>query len=186
LKDLSRTETYKWYQSKVKLEESNVRFDKWKESSKNLVKLINSSMSSRSKFGLGHGDTFGSDEVFDLSAPISIFDSCLKDAIKKPLYDWFDKPAGMHVVPPPITGIFMPPSNKPDIDDTQFTYGSKSNNSSEINSVSNNFVCCDNSDKSLDSETTDFASCVSSVKSLSLKTKDQLASATSLVDLKTL
>ncbi|GJV45559.1 hypothetical protein Tco_1430095 [Tanacetum coccineum] len=30
---------------KVKLEESNARFDKWKESSKNLVKLINSSMS---------------------------------------------------------------------------------------------------------------------------------------------
>ncbi|GJS92559.1 hypothetical protein Tco_0799527 [Tanacetum coccineum] len=28
---------------KVKLEESNARFDKWKESSKNLVKLINSS-----------------------------------------------------------------------------------------------------------------------------------------------
>ncbi|GJZ65924.1 ribonuclease H-like domain-containing protein [Tanacetum coccineum] len=30
--------------SKVKLEESNARFDKWKESSKNLVKLINSSI----------------------------------------------------------------------------------------------------------------------------------------------
>ncbi|GJY60801.1 putative ribonuclease H-like domain-containing protein [Tanacetum coccineum] len=111
--------------NKVKLEESEARFDKWMESSKNLVKLINSSMSSRSKFGLGFGDTFGSDEVFDLSAP-SIFDSCLKDAIEKPLYDWFVKPVGMHAVPPPITGTFMPPSNKPDIDDTQFTYGSKS------------------------------------------------------------
>ncbi|GJX03654.1 hypothetical protein Tco_0189570 [Tanacetum coccineum] len=101
--------------NQAKLEESNARFDKWKESSKNLVKLINSSMSSRSKFGLGYGDTFGSDEVFDLSAP-SIFDSCLKDAIEKPLYDWFVKPVGMHAVPPPITGTFMPPSNKPDID----------------------------------------------------------------------
>ncbi|GKB07632.1 hypothetical protein Tco_0835916 [Tanacetum coccineum] len=49
---------------KVKLEESNARFDKWKESSKNLVKLINSSMSSRSKFGLEFRDTFGSDEDF--------------------------------------------------------------------------------------------------------------------------
>ncbi|GKA07131.1 putative ribonuclease H-like domain-containing protein [Tanacetum coccineum] len=73
----------------------------------------------RSKFGLGYGATFGSDKVFDLSAP-SIFDSCLQDAIEKPLYDWFVKPVGMHVVPPPITGTFMPPSNKPDIDDTQF------------------------------------------------------------------
>ncbi|GJU70957.1 hypothetical protein Tco_1262362 [Tanacetum coccineum] len=42
--------------NQVKLEESNARFDKWKESSKNLVKLINSSMSSRLKFGLGYGD----------------------------------------------------------------------------------------------------------------------------------
>ncbi|GKB14291.1 hypothetical protein Tco_0848214 [Tanacetum coccineum] len=53
---------------------------------------------------------------------------------EKPLYDWFVKPVGMHSVPPPITGTFMPPSNKPDIDDTQFTYGSKSNNSSDTNS----------------------------------------------------
>ncbi|GJY96556.1 hypothetical protein Tco_0513466 [Tanacetum coccineum] len=42
-----------------------------------------------------------------------------------------------------LRGTFMPPSNKPDIDDTQFTYGSKSNNYSESNSVSNDFVSCD-------------------------------------------
>ncbi|GJV38979.1 hypothetical protein Tco_1417419 [Tanacetum coccineum] len=149
---------------KVKLEESNARFDKWKDSSKNLDKLINSSMSSRSKFGLGFGDTFGSDEVFDLSAP-SIFDSSPKDVAEKPLYDRFVKAVGMNAVPPPITGTFMPPSNTPDLDDTQVTYGSKSNNYFETNSVSNDFVSCDNSDKSSDSETTDFASCVSSVKS---------------------
>ncbi|GJW10657.1 putative ribonuclease H-like domain-containing protein [Tanacetum coccineum] len=169
---------------KVKLEESKARFDKWKESSKNLDKLINSSMTSRSKFGLGFGDTFGSDEVFDLSAP-SIFDSCLKDALEKPLYDGFVKASGLHAVPGPITGTFMPPSNKPDLDDTQVTYGSKSNNYSETNSVSNDFVSCDNSDKSSDSETTDFASCVSSVKSSSSKTNEPLASAPSSVDFKT-
>ncbi|GJS94615.1 putative ribonuclease H-like domain-containing protein [Tanacetum coccineum] len=124
-------------------------------------------------------------EVFDLSAP-SIFDSSLKDAIEKPLSDWFVKPVGMHAVPPPITGTFMPPSNKPDIDDTQFTYGSKSNNSSDTNSVSNDFVSCDNSDKSSDSEPTDFASCVPSVQTSSSTTTESLASASSSVDLKTL
>ncbi|GJU25055.1 putative ribonuclease H-like domain-containing protein [Tanacetum coccineum] len=76
-----------------------------------------------------------------------------------------------------LMGHFMPPSNNPDLDDTQFTYGSKSNNYSETNSVSNDFVSCDNSDKSSDSETTDFASCVSSVKSSSSKTNEPLASA---------
>ncbi|GJS28718.1 putative ribonuclease H-like domain-containing protein [Tanacetum coccineum] len=168
---------------KVQLEESKARFDKWKDSSKNLDKLIHSSMSSRSKFGLGFGETFGSDEVFDPSGP-SIFDTTPDDVAEKPLYDRFVKAVGMHVVPPPLTGTFMPPSNNPDLDDTQFTYGSKSNNCFETNSVSNDFVSCDNSDKSSDSETTDFASCVSSVKSSSSKTNEPLASAPSLVDFK--
>ncbi|GJR66333.1 putative ribonuclease H-like domain-containing protein [Tanacetum coccineum] len=168
----------------VKLEESKAKFDKWKESSKNLVKLMNSSMSSRSKFGLGYGETFRPDEVFDPSAP-SIFDTTPKDVQGKPLYDTFVKAVGMHAVPSPITGTFMPPSNKPDLDDTQVTYGSKSNNYFETNSVSNDFVSCDNSDKSSDSETTGFASCVSSVKSSSSKTNEHLASASSSVDFKT-
>ncbi|GKD87454.1 putative ribonuclease H-like domain-containing protein, partial [Tanacetum coccineum] len=163
---------------KVKLEESKARFDKWKDSSKNLDKLINSSMSS------GFGDTFGSDEVFDLSAP-SIFDSSPKDVAEKPLNDRFVKAVRMHAVPPPITETFMPPSNKPDLDDTQVTYGSKSNNSFETNFISNDFVSCDNSDKSSDSETTDFASCVSSVKSSSSKTNEPLASAPSSLDFNT-
>ncbi|GJW73002.1 ribonuclease H-like domain-containing protein [Tanacetum coccineum] len=146
---------------KVKLEESNARFDKWKDSSKNLDKLINSSMSSRSKFGLGFGDTFGSDEVFDLSAP-SIFDSSPKDGAEKPLYDRFVKAVGMNVVPPPITGTFMPPSNNPDLDDTQFTYVTSPQTQRPTN----------------------FASCVSSVKSSSSKTNEPLASAPSSVDSK--
>ncbi|GJZ77557.1 putative reverse transcriptase domain-containing protein [Tanacetum coccineum] len=170
--------------SQVKLEESKARFDKWKESSKNLDKLINSSMSSRSKFGLGFGETFGSDEVFDPSAP-SIFDTTPEDVEGKPLYDRFVKAVGMHVVPSPITGTFMPPSNKPDLDDTQVTYGSKSNDYFETNSVSNDFVSSDNSDKSSDSETTGFASCISSVTSSSSKTNEHLASASSSVEFKT-
>ncbi|GJR31075.1 putative ribonuclease H-like domain-containing protein, partial [Tanacetum coccineum] len=131
------------------------------------------------------GETFGSDEVFNLSAP-SIFDTTPEDVAEKPLYDMFDKAVGMHVVPPPITGTFMPPSNNPDIDDTQFTYGSKSNNYVETNSVSNDFVSCDNSDKSSDSETTGFASCVSSVKSSSSKTNEHLAFVLSLVAFQTM
>ncbi|GJU08672.1 hypothetical protein Tco_1125102 [Tanacetum coccineum] len=73
----------------------------------------------------------------------SIFDTTPEDVAEKPLYDRFVKAVGMHVVPPPITGTFMPPSNNPDLDDTQFTYGSKSNNYVETNSVSNDFVSCD-------------------------------------------
>ncbi|GKC51362.1 hypothetical protein Tco_1074107, partial [Tanacetum coccineum] len=120
----------------------------------------------------------------DPSAP-SIFDTTPEDVEGKPLYDRFVKAIGMHAVPSPITGTFMPPSNKPDLDDTQVTYGLKSNKYFETNSVSNDFVSCDNSDKSSDSETTGFASCVSSVKSSSSKTNEHLASASSSVDFKT-
>ncbi|GJT54793.1 ribonuclease H-like domain-containing protein [Tanacetum coccineum] len=127
------------------------------DSSKNLDKLIHSSMSSRSKFGLGFGETFGSDEVFDPSSP-SIFDTTPEDIAEKPLYDRFIKAVGMHDVPSPITRTFMPPSNNPDLDDTY--------------------------DKSSDSETTDFASCVSSVKTSISKTNEPLASAPSSVDFK--
>ncbi|GJU46761.1 putative ribonuclease H-like domain-containing protein [Tanacetum coccineum] len=104
----------------VKLEEFKARFDKYKRVFKNWT-MITSSMSSRSKIlveDLGFGETFGSDEVFDPSAP-SIFDTTPEDVEGKPLYDRFVKAVGMHDVPSPITGTFMPPSNKPDLDDTQ-------------------------------------------------------------------
>ncbi|GJV60010.1 putative ribonuclease H-like domain-containing protein [Tanacetum coccineum] len=81
-------------------------------------------------------------------------DTTTEDVAEKPLYGMFVKAVGMHAIPPPITGTFMPPSNNPNIDDTQFTYGSKSTNFAETNSISNDYVSCDNSDKSSDSETT--------------------------------
>ncbi|GJR77692.1 putative ribonuclease H-like domain-containing protein [Tanacetum coccineum] len=54
----------------------------------------------------------------------SIFDTTPEDVAEKPLYDMFVKAIGIHDVPPPIIGTFMPPSNNPDLDDTQFIYGS--------------------------------------------------------------
>ncbi|GKC30829.1 putative ribonuclease H-like domain-containing protein [Tanacetum coccineum] len=77
---------------------------------------------------------------------------------KKPLYDRFVKAVGMHAVPPPITGTFMPPSNDPDLDDTQVTYGSKSNNYFETNSVSNDLSLVISVTKSSDLEDTCCAS----------------------------
>ncbi|GJR46151.1 hypothetical protein Tco_1314254 [Tanacetum coccineum] len=105
------------------------------------------------------------DQVKLEESKANIFDTTPEDVEGKPLYDRFVKAVGMHAVPSPITGTFMPPSNKPDLDDTQVTYGSN--------------------DKSSDSETIGFASCVSSVKSSSSKTNEHLASASSSVDFKT-
>ncbi|GJZ69149.1 putative reverse transcriptase domain-containing protein [Tanacetum coccineum] len=58
----------------------------------------------------------------------SIFDP--EEANDKTLYYQehvrFVKEGGMNAVPPPITGIFMPSSNQPDIDESKMTYGKKS------------------------------------------------------------
>nr|GEX14000.1 hypothetical protein [Tanacetum cinerariifolium] len=147
----------------VKRVESLARFDKWKESFKNLAKLINSSMSTRTKLVLGFKEYIGSDEVFYLSTPI-VFDPKPKNRDVKSFYERFVKAGEMHEVPPPITGTFMPTSYKSDQEETQVTFGSKSNTSSINTSKSNDFVSYDNSDNSSESETYDFASCVSSPK----------------------
>ncbi|GJZ27636.1 hypothetical protein Tco_0572283 [Tanacetum coccineum] len=68
-----------------------------------------------------------------------------------------------------ITGTYMPTSYKSDIEETQVSYGSKSdNNTSETLSESNDFVSCDNSDKSSDSVTKEMHHVIPP-----LKTKDQ-------------
>ncbi|GJX59076.1 putative ribonuclease H-like domain-containing protein [Tanacetum coccineum] len=41
---------------------------------------------------------------------------------------WFVKAVGMHVVPPPITRTFIPPSNNPDLDDTYVKSSSSKTN----------------------------------------------------------
>ncbi|GJR59761.1 putative ribonuclease H-like domain-containing protein [Tanacetum coccineum] len=151
----------------VKFEATLARFEKWKESSKNLKNLIDSSMSTRTKVGLGFQEYFGVDEVFDLSTP-SVFYSDPVEKEVKPLYSTFVKAGEMHAVPPSITGTYMPSPYQSDIEETQVSNGSKSdNNISDTISESNDFVSCDNSDKSSDSET--HASCDSSLKT---QTKD--------------
>ncbi|GJZ96243.1 hypothetical protein Tco_0668577 [Tanacetum coccineum] len=158
LHDQAQKEKKEW---EVKFEATLARFEKWKESSKNLKKLINSSMSTRTKIGLGFKEYFGKDEVFDLSTPSVFYPEPVEE--DKPLYSWFVKAGEMHAVPPSITGTYMPTPYKSDIEETQVSYGSKSDNkTSETLSESNDFVSCDNSDKSSDSET--YASCDSSLK----------------------
>nr|GEX29805.1 ribonuclease H-like domain-containing protein [Tanacetum cinerariifolium] len=147
----------------VKLVEFLARFDKLKESSKNLAKLIYSSMSTGIKLGLGFKEYIRSDEVFDLSTP-GVFDPEPENKEVKSLYERFVKAGEIHKVPPPITGTFIPTSYKSDLEETKVTFGSKYNTSSINTSESNDFVSCGNSDKYSESKTYDFASCVSSPK----------------------
>nr|GFA86178.1 ribonuclease H-like domain, reverse transcriptase, RNA-dependent DNA polymerase [Tanacetum cinerariifolium] len=103
-------------------------------------------------------------EVELVESLASVFDPKLENREVKSLYERFVKAGEMHEVPPPITGTFMPTSYKSDLEETQVTFGLKSNTSLINTSESNDFVSCDNSDKSSESATYDFASCVSSPK----------------------
>ncbi|GJZ02757.1 putative ribonuclease H-like domain-containing protein [Tanacetum coccineum] len=104
LHDQAQKEKKEW---EVKYEATLARFEKWKESSKNLNKLINSSMSTRTKIGLGFKEYFGEDEVFDLSTPSVMYPEPVEEEVK-PLYSRFVKAGEMHAVPPSITGTYMP------------------------------------------------------------------------------
>nr|GEV00883.1 xylulose kinase-1 [Tanacetum cinerariifolium] len=70
----------------IKFVDSLARFDKWKESSKNLAKLLYSSMSTRLKLGLGFKEYIGSDEVCYLSTP-NVFDPEPDNREVKSLYE---------------------------------------------------------------------------------------------------
>ncbi|GJV98186.1 hypothetical protein Tco_1553438 [Tanacetum coccineum] len=83
-------------------EELKTKLKNFQSSSKGLSKLLNSQMSAKDKYGLGSSDVEDS-----------------------PVYDRFAKVEGMHAVPPPMTGIYMPPKSDFGIDETNFTYGPK-------------------------------------------------------------
>ncbi|GJY66560.1 ribonuclease H-like domain-containing protein [Tanacetum coccineum] len=109
-------------EEKIRYDDELARFEKWKESSKNLNKLINSSMSTRTKIGLGFKEYFGEDEVFDLSRPSTMYPEPVEEEVK-PLYSRFVKAGEMHAVPPSITGTYMPIPYKSDIKETQSSIG---------------------------------------------------------------
>nr|GEW10007.1 copia protein [Tanacetum cinerariifolium] len=50
---------------------------------------------------------------------------------------------GMHAVPPPITGIYMPPRSDFGIDESMFTYGPKQSKTSESDAKTSNYASCE-------------------------------------------
>ncbi|GJS93056.1 ribonuclease H-like domain-containing protein [Tanacetum coccineum] len=89
-------------------------------------------MSKRDKSGLGYRDQVHDgvlsyeNEVFQ-----SVFDSRSSDVGDSPVHDRFANVEGMHAVPPPMTGNYMPSGPNREIDDSMFTYGPKQSKTSE-------------------------------------------------------
>nr|GEY90875.1 hypothetical protein [Tanacetum cinerariifolium] len=105
---------------------------KWNNNGQNLYKLIDSSMSVRTKRGLGLHKYIGEEEMGIDDSVFSIFHTNSDDLEGQPIYNRFASVDHMKAVPPPLTGNYMPPSNIPDIDESHMVYGKKSIESSEI------------------------------------------------------
>ncbi|GJY56964.1 putative ribonuclease H-like domain-containing protein [Tanacetum coccineum] len=116
---------------------------KWHNSSKNLGKLLNSQMSAIDKFGLGYGDhRYDGILSYENEVLQSVFMSKESDFENQPLYDRFVTAGGMHVVPPPMTGNYMPSGPDIEIDYSQFTYGPKQSQPSESETQTSEFDTC--------------------------------------------
>ncbi|GJV48744.1 putative ribonuclease H-like domain-containing protein [Tanacetum coccineum] len=97
--------------------------DSWKDSSKNLWRLINSGMSSNDKLGLGF-EIQSNDEVlsYEEEMNFSVFKCSKEDSIGKPSYSRFTKTNDFKGVLPPLSGDYTPkPQEK--IDDSLYVYG---------------------------------------------------------------
>nr|GEV35592.1 hypothetical protein [Tanacetum cinerariifolium] len=65
------------------------------------------------------------------------------DVEDNPVNDRFAEVEGMHAVPPPITGIYMPPKFDIGIDKSKFTYGPKQSKNSESDAKTSDFASCE-------------------------------------------
>ncbi|GJX55834.1 ribonuclease H-like domain-containing protein [Tanacetum coccineum] len=96
-------------------EDLKAKVEKWHNSSKNLGKLLNTQMSANDKFGLGYGDhRYDGILSYENEVLQSVFMNKESDLENQPLNDRFAK--GMHAVPPPMTGNYMPTGPEIEID----------------------------------------------------------------------
>ncbi|GJY99496.1 hypothetical protein Tco_0516926 [Tanacetum coccineum] len=106
--------------------------DSWKDSSKNIWRLINSGMSSNDKLGLGF-EIQSNDEVLSYEEEMnsSVFKCSKDDSIGKPSYSRFTKTNDFKGVPPPLSGDYTPTPQE-EIDDSLYVYGKKGPQKPEI------------------------------------------------------
>ncbi|GJW32683.1 putative ribonuclease H-like domain-containing protein [Tanacetum coccineum] len=73
----------------------------------------------------------------------SVFMNKESEIENQPLYDRFVTAEGMHAVPPPMTGNYMPSGPDVEVDDSKFTYGPKHTQPSESESQTSKLDTCE-------------------------------------------
>nr|GEW55057.1 ribonuclease H-like domain-containing protein [Tanacetum cinerariifolium] len=101
-------------------------------------------MSAKNKSGLGYGTQIHEgvlsyeNEVLEI-----VFDSRSCDVEDSHVNDRFAKVEGKNAVPPPMTGIYMPPKSDFRIDESKFTYGLKRSKNSESDAKTSDLASCE-------------------------------------------
>nr|GEV01149.1 hypothetical protein [Tanacetum cinerariifolium] len=132
-------------------EDLKTKFENWKNSSRNLSKLLNTQMSVNDKFGLGYGDyRFCSILSYKNEVLQSVFMNKASDLEDTSVNDRFADV--MHAVPPPMIGNYMPSGPDVEIDYSKFTYGTKQNSADESDSKPSEYASCE-SDSSVETST---------------------------------
>ncbi|GJV98480.1 ribonuclease H-like domain-containing protein [Tanacetum coccineum] len=106
--------------------------DSWKNSSKNLWKLVDSGMTSNSKVGLGY-EIQSNKEVLSYEEEMNrtVFQCTEKDFLNKPLYSRFSKTDNFKGVPHPLTRDYTPKQQEEIDDSFEGSFGNPSGHSSE-------------------------------------------------------
>ncbi|GKA17825.1 hypothetical protein Tco_0697662 [Tanacetum coccineum] len=106
--------------------------DSWKNSSKNLWKLVDSDMTSNSKVGLGY-EIQSNNEVLSYEEEMNrtVFKCTEGDFLNKPLYSGFSKTDNFKGVPHSLTVDYTPKPQE-EIDDFLYVYGKKGPQKPEI------------------------------------------------------
>ncbi|GKB22414.1 hypothetical protein Tco_0861815, partial [Tanacetum coccineum] len=124
-------------------EELKTKLEIFLSSSKALSKLLNSQMSAKDKSGLRYGDQIHEGvSSYENEVLESVFYSRSSDVEDSLVNDRFAKVEGMHVVPPPMTGIYMPPKSNFVLDELKFTYVPKQSKTSEFDAKTSDFASC--------------------------------------------
>nr|GEY10224.1 ribonuclease H-like domain, reverse transcriptase, RNA-dependent DNA polymerase [Tanacetum cinerariifolium] len=110
------------------IEDLKAKLKKFKTSSKNLTKLLDSQISAKVKTGLGYDSQFNEKEVLvvkEEEVTETVFDNRSSDEENILANNRFKKGEGYHAVPPPLTGNYMPPKSDlsfPRLDDSIYTF----------------------------------------------------------------
>ncbi|GJT50370.1 ribonuclease H-like domain-containing protein [Tanacetum coccineum] len=125
-------------------EELKTKLENFQSSSKGLSKLLNSQISTRDKSGLGYENQIHKGVLsYEKEVLESVFDSRSSDVEDSPVNDRFAKVEGMHAVPPPMIGIYMPSKSDFGIDESKFTYGPKQSKTSESDAKTSDTASCE-------------------------------------------